>query len=91
MCSSDLREQTKLQANRIVDAANKKAISIIEEANRDIEKEKAMARVEMKDEIAALALMAAAKIMEKDLSKSGEQEKIVDQIIEEVGKSGWQN
>ena len=47
-------------------------------------------RVE-EDEIAALALMAAAKIMEKDLSKSGEQEKIVDQIIEEVGKSGWQN
>ena len=74
-----------------MDAANEKAMSIIEEANRDIEKEKAMARVEMKDEIAALALMAAAKIMEKDLSKSGEQEKIVDQIIEEVGKSGWQN
>lgn len=88
---SDSREQAKLQANRIVDAANEKAMSIIEEAHRDIEKEKAMARVEMKDEIAALALMAAAKIMEKDLSKSGEQEKIVDQIIEEVGKSGWQN
>lgn len=88
---SDSREQAKLQANRIVDAANEKAMAIIEEANRDIEHEKAVARTEMRDEIAALALMAAAKIMEKDLSKSGEQEKIVDQIIEEVGKTGWQN
>ena len=37
-----------------------------------------------------LALMAAGKIIEQQINADGAQERIVDQVIEEAGKSGWQ-
>jgi hypothetical protein len=45
----------------------------------------------MRTEVTTLAMMAAAKIMEKDLEQTGAQEQIVDQIIKEAGTQGWQN
>jgi len=36
-------------------------------------------------------LMAAEKIMEKNLEDSGDQDEIIDKILKEAGTSGWQN
>jgi F-type H+-transporting ATPase subunit b len=63
----------------------------MQNAERDIERERARALADMKSEVTSLALLAAAKIMEKDLARTGEQEQIVDQIIKEAGTQGWQN
>ena len=79
------------QAKKIVDEANAKAAQIVQNAERDIERDRARALADMKTEVTSLALLAAAKIMEKDLANTGEQEKIVDQIIKEAGTQGWQN
>ena len=45
----------------------------------------------MKEEITTLALMAASKVLEEELSGSEQQRRIVDRVIEEAGNAGWQN
>ena len=85
------KAQADQQAKKIIDEANAKAAQIKVNAERDIERERERALADMKSEVTTLAIMAAAKIMEKDLEQTGEQEQIVDQIIKEAGKQGWQN
>jgi len=60
-------------------------------AEKEIKRQKEKALIEMKEEVGMLAVMAAEKIMEKDLEKTGEQKQIVDKIIEGAGTSEWQN
>ena len=78
------------QANDIIDEANKKAEAILAKANSEIEREKVQAINDMKSQIVTLSLMAAEKIMEKDIEVTG-QEAIVDKIIEQAGTTGWLN
>jgi len=78
------------QAKRILEEAQKKAEALMERTQNDIEREKVKALSEMKGQIAALALMAAEKIIEKDLEIEG-QDMFIDRIIEQVGNSAWQN
>jgi F-type H+-transporting ATPase subunit b len=77
-------------AKTIIDEANEKANNIVLQAEKEIDRERQKAMSDMKQEIMSLALMAAGRIIEQQLQASGEQEKIVDQVIEEAGKSGWQ-
>ena len=44
----------------------------------------------MKLQVATLALLAAEKILERDIAQIG-QEQIVDEIIEQAGKRQWQS
>ncbi|MBQ9179938.1 MAG: F0F1 ATP synthase subunit B [Firmicutes bacterium] len=85
------KTQAEGQAKKIIDEANAKATQMVQAAERQIELERSKALADMKGEVTTLAMMAAEKIMEKDLEKTGEQEQIVDRIIEEAGTSGWQN
>lgn len=85
------KQRAEAQAKIIVDEANEKASAMILAAEKEIERERIKAVGEMRTEVSNLALMAAEKIMEKDLEFGAEQDKIVDKIIEEAGKSGWQN
>ena len=78
------------QANDIIEDANKKAEALIVKANEEIEREKARAVSDMKNQIVVLALMAAEKIMEKDFEAYG-QDAFIDKIIEQAGASKWQN
>ena len=78
------------QANNIIEEAHKKAEDMILKANEEIEKEKAQAIVDVKDQIIAYALMAAEKIMEKEILVEG-QDAFIDKIIEEAGTSEWRN
>lgn len=78
------------QAAEIIREANEKADRMIKAAEQQIELEKQKAVEDMKQHVAALALLAAEKIVERDIAQVG-QEKIVDEIIEQAGSGQWQN
>ena len=78
------------QAADIIAEAREEALNIKKQAETDIERERNKAMAEAKDEIAMLAVMAAEKIIEKELDADG-QAQVVDNILKEAGASGWQN
>lgn len=78
------------QARDIIEDANQKAAEIMEKAEQSIEREKEKAMEEMRQEIAALAILVAEKIVEHEIQKVG-QEAIVDEVIRQARSTGWQN
>lgn len=76
------------QAKDIIDEANTQASSIIDNAEQEIQRMQVRAINDMKIQIATLAIMAAEKILEKQLDTAGHQE-LISGIIEEAGKSAW--
>ena len=84
------KARAEAQAKDIVDNAHKEASDIIAKAERTIEIEREKATAEMRQEIAALAIMAAEQIVEKEISSTG-QEAIVDEVINKARSTGWQN
>lgn len=83
-------EQAKAKAAGIIDDANEQASEIVRKARIEMEREKESALADMRDQISDLALMMAEKIMEREIEVNG-QEEILDQVMEEVGTSKWQN
>ena len=83
--------QADARAKRIVDEANEQASQIVARAQEEVRRERAQAMRGMKEEITTLALMAASKVLEEELSGSEQQRRIVDRVIEEAGNAGWQN
>lgn len=86
----DAKIRAEAQAADIIEEANKRAGEIIQAGQRQIEREQQKALDDMKRQIAALALLAAEKIVERDIAQIG-QDKIVDDIIEQAGSRQWQN
>ena len=84
------KARAEAQAKDIVENAHKEASDIIAKAERTIEIEREKATSEMRQEIAALAIMAAEQIVEKEISSTG-QEAIVDEVINKARSTGWQN
>ena len=84
------KQQADAQAQLIIEDAHKQASEIIAKAERNIELEKAKAMEEMRTEIASLALLAAEKIVEKEIGDVG-QDAIVDDVIKNARSTGWQN
>ena len=82
--------RAEAQAAEIVQEANNKANEMIVSAEKQIERERQKDLAEMKEQVAALALLAAEKIVERDIAQIG-QDQIVDEIIEQAGVSQWQN
>ena len=78
------------QANDIIDGAHKKAEEMIGNAKNEIEREKVRVIADMKEQIIMLSLMAAEKVMEKELEVKG-QEEFVDKILEQAGTATWRN
>ena len=83
------KDKADNQANDIIAAANKKAEEIILKAQNEIEREKAQAIIDVKGQIVTYALLAAEKIMERELDAEG-QDVFVDKIIEQAGTT-WRN
>ena len=84
------KARAEAQAKDIVENAHKEASDIIAKAERTIEIEREKATAEMRQEIAALAIIAAEQIVEKEISSTG-QEAIVDEVINKARSTGWQN
>ena len=90
----DIIKEAKIKADRqaaqIIDDANQRVSQMVTQARSEIERDKNLAMEEAKDQIAMIAIMAAEKIIEKELDTDG-QTQIIDNILEEAGASGWQN
>ena len=84
------KQQADAQAQEILAEARAQASDMIAKAEKNIELEKAKAMEEMRQEIGALALMAAEKIVEKEVEGVG-QDAIVDDVINQARSGGWQN
>ncbi len=86
----EAKQRAEAQAADIISEANEKAAQIVAAAQRQIELDKQKAADEMKQQVAVLAMMAAEKIVEREIAQTG-QEQIVDEIIEQAGSGQWQN
>ena len=67
----------------IVADAKKEATNKIEQAQKEIEAEKALAKTEMKEEMIDIAMEVATKIMNKDMNTQTNQE-LVEEFIDKV-------
>jgi F-type H+-transporting ATPase subunit b len=86
----EAKQQADAQAQDILAEARNQASEIISKAEKTIELEKAKAMEEMRQEIGTLALMAAEKIVGKEIEGIG-QDAIVDDVIKQARSGGWQN
>ena len=86
----DAKITADAQAREIIEDANKQATEILNKAERNIEREKQKAMEEMRKEVAALAMMAAERIVEREIQNVG-QDEIVDEVINKARSTGWQN
>ncbi len=86
----EARVKADEQGKEIINDAQKKASEMMKNAAIEIEQEKLRALEDMKQEIGMLAILAAEKILEKQLDHQ-EQQAIIGKIIDEAGNATWQN
>ncbi|ABR46579.1 ATP synthase F0, B subunit [Alkaliphilus metalliredigens QYMF] len=83
-------KRAEKRGDEIIKAAEDEAEKVIERAMTEIQREKQKSLNEMKNEISQLAIAAATKVIEKDLDE-GTHHKMIQQFIDEVGETKWQN
>jgi F-type H+-transporting ATPase subunit b len=83
-------QKAELRASDIIKAAEKEADLIKKRAEKEIEREKLKAVNELKEDIVSLSLLAASKILEKDIDQD-QHKTMINQFLEEVGDTTWQN
>ena len=79
-----LRAEQK--SDEIISSAKDEATHIKEKATKDIEQERQKAMNEIKDDISEIALLAASKVIERDIDKEKHEDLIKD-FIKKVGES----
>lgn len=83
-------QKAERKATDILKKAAEDANKIKDKALVEIEREKEKAVVELREEISTLAILAASKVIEKDLDDSSHKE-LINKFIDEVGDSKWQS
>jgi F-type H+-transporting ATPase subunit b len=83
-------KRAERRAEEIIKDADHEASSMREKAKLDIEREKTKAVNALKDDIAGLAILAATKVVEKDM-KEEDHKDLINKFIDEVGDAKWQN
>ena len=78
------KRRAEEKSSEIIASAKREAENIKTKASADIEKERQQAYNDVKGEISSIALLAASKVIEKDIDKS-KHEKLIDEFIKEVG------
>lgn len=86
----DAKLKADAQANDIIEEAQSKSILLIKQTETEIQRLKQKALEDMREEIGALAILAAEKILEKQLNHQ-EQQDVIGKIIDEAGNAKWQN
>lgn len=82
-----LKEAKEMKEQIVAEAKNQASLEAqksIEQARQQIQSEKNAAIGEIKKQIAELSISIAEKVIKKELSKSGEQEKMVDGLIDDI-------
>lgn len=77
-------ERANRRSEEITDSAKREAEAIISRANTEIERERAKAVSEVKDEISGMAVTLAGKIIGREVQKSAEQARLIDDFIDEL-------
>jgi len=77
----DIKDKIVAEAK---EKANLEGQKSIEQARLQIEAEKTAAISEIKKQVAELSISIAEKVIKKELSKSGEQEKMIDGLIDDI-------
>lgn len=87
----EIIKQATLRATQkeeeIITSAKNEAKAIVDKANKDIAQEKQKAINEIKNDISEIAILAASKVIEKDIDKSKHQE-LINNFINEVALDG---
>lgn len=78
------------RGNEIIKAAEVEAEKIKERGRQEIMRERQKAANELKEQISTMAIMAASKVIEKELNQQA-HEKMIEKFIEEVGEAQWLN
>ncbi len=78
------------RAFEIVKAAETEVDAMKLNAHRELERERIKAVNELKDQISELTIMAASRVVEKDLNEADHRE-LINKFINEVGEVQWQN
>lgn len=86
----DAKVKADAQAKDIIQEAEDKTTALIRQTEAEIERLKKKALEDMKEEIGALAIFAAEKILEKQLDHQ-EQQAVIGKIIDEAGNAKWQS
>ena len=82
------RDNAKDQAQGIIDRANDKSRELIEHSQEQIQRERFDARKRLREEVGDLAVLAAGRIMEKEIS-ADDHEDIINRVIEEADERPW--
>jgi len=85
---SKILKEAKEAKNQIIteakESAKAEASRIMIQATRDIDNQKMAAMMEVKNEVGALALSIAEKVIKKELSGNSEHEQFVNQLVKDV-------
>lgn len=87
---SDASIRAQEKADEILSKAQDDAMKLREKAQSDISKERQSVMNELKNEISSIAILAASKIVEKDIDEA-KHEQLIHNFIQEVGEAKWQN
>ncbi|MBW6501969.1 MAG: F0F1 ATP synthase subunit B [Bacteroidales bacterium] len=86
-----LREAREIRDKLIAEArgkANEEAEKLVEKAKTSIGKEKTKALSEIREHIANLSVEIASRLLGEELKRTGAQEKLIDDYLEEVKITG---
>nr|WP_207755081.1 F0F1 ATP synthase subunit B [Alkaliphilus hydrothermalis] len=86
----DATKRADQRGEEIIKKAELEAKKLIDKANNDIAREKQKALNELKEQISGLVIMAASKVVEKELDQN-KHEALIKEFIDEVGEAKWQN
>lgn len=78
------------RAEEIVKNAKEEAAKVMERASLEVQRERQNVLNELKNEISNMAILAASKVIEKDIDKK-QHELLIENFIKEVGEAKWQN
>jgi F-type H+-transporting ATPase subunit b len=81
----DASAKATRRSDEILLQAKNDADAIREKANLDIERERKLAKSQLKDEISELAVEVASKIVEKEVKKE-DHDKLITEFLETVGE-----
>ncbi|MET3684258.1 F-type H+-transporting ATPase subunit b [Alkalibacillus flavidus] len=82
----DAKETAKSEQNTMIAEAKEEAQRIKDNARQEIEQEKERAVQALQEQVGTLSVQIASKVIEKELTVD-EQEKLINEYLEEVGKS----
>ena len=78
----DAKSLADIRAEQIIKEANEQAEEIVKQARSEMEQERALFNESMRDHVAALAILAAEKIIEKELDEE-EHMHLIDEVLKE--------